>query len=70
MAKLKKEKWQYGHKRHKNSSEDEKQRLVVYRKTYYKVRKKTLLELWETIILKYNDLESSFDKEYKDVLTL
>ena len=24
----------------------------------------------KTIILKYNDLESSFDKEYKDVLTL
>ena len=35
----KEKKWQYGHERYKNLSKDKKQKLVEYRKKYYKMRK-------------------------------
>ena len=35
----KKQKWEYGHEGYKNLSEDEKQRLVEYKKRYYQKRK-------------------------------
>ena len=39
----KKEKHQYGSEQHKNLAEDETQKLVEYRKKYYKMKKNTLL---------------------------
>ena len=36
-----KQKQQYGGERYKNRSEDEEQKLVAYRKKYYKMRKNT-----------------------------
>ena len=60
----------YGRKRFENLSEDEKQNLVEYRKKYYRMRKNAFSELYETIILKNNDLESSFYEAYKNVLKL
>ena len=41
----KEKKQQYGSERYKNLPEDEKQRLVGYRKKYYKMRKNTPLQL-------------------------
>ena len=35
--------WQYAHERHKNLSEDEKQKPSRYRKKYYQMRKNALL---------------------------
>ena len=43
FIKKKKKKQQYGCKGYKNLSEDEKQKLLEYRKNYYKMRKKALL---------------------------
>ena len=43
---------------------DEKQKLVEDRKRYYKMREDAFLQLQETVILKGNKTESSFDKEY------
>ena len=43
LKKKKKKKQQYGHEQYKNLPEDDKQRLVEYRKNYYKMRKNTLL---------------------------
>ena len=37
------EKWQYGHERYKNLPEDEKEKLVEYRKKYYTMRKNIIL---------------------------
>ena len=34
------------------------------------MRKNVFLKLQKTFVLKNNDLESSFDEEYKDVLRL
>ena len=42
LKKKKKKKQQYGRECYKNPSEDEKQKLVEYRKKYYKMRKKVL----------------------------
>ena len=39
LKKKKKKKQQYGCERYKNLSEDEKQKLVEYRKKYYRMRK-------------------------------
>ena len=61
----KEKKKQYGWKRYKNLSEAEEQKLVEYRKKYYRMRKNALKKL---ISLKNNDLESPFDEEYKDIL--
>ena len=36
-------KWQYGHERYKNLPEDEKEKLVEYRKKYYTMRKNIIL---------------------------
>ena len=36
-------KWQYRHECSKNLPEDEKQKLIEYRKKYYKMRKNALL---------------------------
>ena len=36
---------QYGRKRYKNLQEDEKDKLIEYRKKYYKMRKNFLLQL-------------------------
>ena len=41
--KEKRKKRQYGSERYKNLPEDKKQRLVKYRKKYYKMRKNALL---------------------------
>ena len=60
----KEKKRQYGCERYKNLSEDEKQKLVEYRKKYYRMRKIVF------IILKNNDLKSSFHEEYDNVLKL
>ena len=60
----------YGRKRFENLSEDEKQNLVEYRKKYYRMRENAFSELCETIILKNNDLESSFYEAYKNVYKL
>ena len=43
QKKKKKKKQQYGCKHYKNLPEDEKQKLVVYRKKYYRIRKNDLL---------------------------
>ena len=43
IKKKKKKKQQYGHERYKNLSEDVKQKLVDYRKKYYRMRKNALL---------------------------
>ena len=43
LKKKKKKKQQYGLERYKNLSEDEKQKLVEYRKKYYRMRENTLL---------------------------
>ena len=45
LRKKKKKTQQYSHKRYKHIPEDEKQKLVQYRKKYYKKRKNTLLYL-------------------------
>ena len=42
LKKKKKKKQQDGRECYKNPSEDEKQKLVEYRKKYYKMRKKVL----------------------------
>ena len=53
LKKTKKSKCQYGREHYKNLSENEKQKLVEYRKKYYRMRKNALLQLQEkTIILK------------------
>ena len=39
----KKKKWQYGCERYKNLPEDEKQKLVEYTRSYYRMRKKCLI---------------------------
>ena len=39
----KRKKWQYGCECYKNLSEDEKQKLIDYRKKYYRMRKNALL---------------------------
>ena len=39
LRKKKKKKRQYGHEHYKNISEDEKHKLVEYRKKYYRTRK-------------------------------
>ena len=39
LKKKKKKKQQYGCENYKNLSEDEKQKLVEYRKKYYRIRK-------------------------------
>ena len=36
-------KWQYGRGHYKNVSEEEKQKLVEYRKKYYRMRKNAVL---------------------------
>ena len=36
---------QYGRERYKNFSEDEKNKMVEYRKKYHRIRKSALLEL-------------------------
>ena len=64
---------QYGCERYKYLPENEEQKLVEYRRNYYKMRKNALLQLEETIILKSNYLENSLDEEetkvkYQDVL--
>ena len=41
----KKKKQQYGREQYKNLPEDEKQKLVEYRKKCYRMRKNALLEL-------------------------
>ena len=43
LAKYYKRKRQYGRERCKNLSEDAKNKLVVYRKKYYRMRKNALL---------------------------
>ena len=43
LFKEKEKKWLDGHECYKNLSEDEKQKLVEYRKTYYRMRKKAFL---------------------------
>ena len=43
FLKKKTKKWQYGHERYKSLSKDEKQKLVEYRKKYYRMRKNALL---------------------------
>ena len=40
FPKKKSKKRHYGHERYNNLSEDEKQKLVEYRKKYYEMRKK------------------------------
>ena len=50
---LQEKKPQYGCERYKNLSEDEKNKLVEYRKKYYKMRKKRLI----IIIRKYFDFK-------------
>ena len=50
---LQEKKPQYGCERYKNLSEDEKNKLVEYRKKYYKMRKKCLI----IIIRKYFDFK-------------
>ena len=45
----------------------ENKSLLSIEKNYYKLRKDPFLKLQKT---KKNDIESSFDKEYKDVLKL
>ena len=52
LRKKKKKNQQCGRERYKNLPEDEKQKLVEYRKEYYRMRKK--------------GLENSFDEEYKE----
>ena len=43
LNRKKKKNWQYGHKLYKNLSEDKKkQKLVRYKKKYYRMRKKTV----------------------------
>ena len=43
LEKKKKKKQQYGRERYKNFSEDEKNKLVEYRKKYYRMIENTLL---------------------------
>ena len=56
LKKKKNRKRQYCCERYKNISEDKKQKLIEYRKKHYRMKKNTLL-------LKRNDLESSFEKK-------
>ena len=43
LQKRNRKKWQYGRKHYKNLSKGEMQKLVGYRKKYYRMRKNTLL---------------------------
>ena len=43
LKKKEKKKQQYGRERYKTLSEDEKNKLVEYRKKYYKMRRNALL---------------------------
>ena len=56
----------YGCEQYKNLLEDKKQKLVEYRKKY-KMRKSAFYNNKE-LLLKSNNLESSCEEEYKDVL--
>ena len=58
----KRKKQKYGCEQFKHLPENEKQKLVEYRKENYKMRKNALLQLQETIVLKSNDLEKSSEK--------
>ena len=66
---------QDGHEWYKNLPEDKKQKLVEYRKKYYKIGTKRLIIIIRNYYFwKSNDLKKSFDGEwikakYHDVLT-
>ena len=65
----KEKKQQYGRKRYKNLSEDEKQRLAEYRKKYFRMEKLSYFN-HKMLLFLNNYLESSFDEEYKDILKI
>ena len=46
------------------------QNLAEYRKNYYRLGKMLYYNYKKTIILRNNDLESSFDEKHKDALKL
>ena len=43
LRRKKKKKWQHGHEHYQNLTEDERQKLVEYRKKNYRKRKNALL---------------------------
>ena len=63
FLKKKKKMQQYACERYKNLPEDEKQKFFECRSIFHKMTKKHLIIIIRTIILKRNDLESSFDEE-------
>ena len=63
----KKKKRQYGREHYKNLPEGEKQKHVEYREKYDRMRKSALYN-YKNCYFKNNDIKSSFDEEYKNVL--
>ena len=59
----KRKKQQYDGERYKNLPEDVKKSLLSIEKNTIKRKKNTLIQLEENIILKSDDLESSFHEE-------
>ena len=53
LKKKKKKEWQNGLEQYKSLQEDEKQKLVEFRKKYYKMRKKSLIiTVWNNYFTK------------------
>ena len=69
LKKKNKKNWEYGFECYQNLWEDEKQKLVEYRKNIIEWEK-MLYYNHKKLLFKKNGLESSFDEEYKDVLKL
>ena len=61
---------QDGCERYKISRKMKNQNLAEYRNNYYRLGKMLYYNYKKTIILRNNDLESSFDEKHKDALKL
>ena len=71
LSKEEREKMQQdGCERYKISRKMINQNLAEYRKNYYRLGKMLYYNYKKTIILRNNDLESSFDEKHKDALKL
>ena len=71
LSKEEREKMQQdGCERYKISRKMKNQNLAEYRNNYYRLGKMLYYNYKKTIILRNNDLESSFDEKHKDALKL
>ena len=71
LSKEEREKMQQdGCERYKISRKMKNQNLAEYRQNYYRLGKMLYYNYKKTIILRNNDLESSFDEKHKDALKL